>query len=302
LVSAGEQIGFTIAVTNTDEQGTGTANDVVLNDPLPAGSGVSWTVDSESIEGACEITDGTLACEVGSLAPGDSFTVHVISPTEFASCAVYPNEATLTSSNAPGLIADASTTVQCPAASLVKIADADTVSAGEQIGFTVTASNGDADGTGTATGVVIDDPLPAGDGIDWQLDDTAPENCTISDAPQTLTCAAVDLAAGETESVHVFSDTSEASCAVYDNTASLTVVNDPDIPDASAETTVICPGTTPVQNPTPTPITPGHSPEQGPTLAATGNTALAAQLRWAVGLVVLGGLMLAFAARRRRQY
>jgi uncharacterized repeat protein (TIGR01451 family) len=232
--------------------------------------------------------------------------VHVTSPTEFASCGVYPNEATFTATNAPGGIADASTAVQCPAASLIKVADADTVAAGEQIGFTVTASNGDAEGTGTATGVVIDDPLPAGpdgSGIDWQLDDTAPENCTISEAPQTLTCTEVDLAAGASESVHVFSDTSEAACAVYDNTANLTVLNDPDIPDASAETTVICPGTTPVQNPPPTPA-PGHSPARGTSsqLAATGNTALPAQLGWAVGLVILGGLLLAFGARRRREY
>ena len=195
---------------------------------------------------------------------------------------------------------------ECPGASLVKIADADTVTAGEQIGFTVTASNSDAEGTGTATGVVIDDPLPAGpdgSGIDWKLDDASPENCTISEAPQTLTCTEVDLAAGASESVHVFSDTSEAACVVYDNTASLTVLNDPDIPDASAETTVICPGTTPVQNPpTPTPVTPGDSPERGPVLAATGNTAVPAQLGWAVGLVTLGGLLLAFAARRRREY
>jgi uncharacterized repeat protein (TIGR01451 family) len=309
LVNAGDQIGFTVTVSNADEQGTGTAHGVVLNDPLPTGSpdsGVSWTIESESIEGACAITDGTLACEVGDLGPADSFSVHVVSSTEFASCGVYPNEATLTAINAPGGIADASTTVQCPAASLIKVADADTVTAGEQIGFTVTASNGEAEGTGTATGVVIDDPLPAGpdgSGIDWQLDDTAPENCTISEAPQTLICTEVDLAAGASESVHVFSDTTEAACAVYDNTASLTVLNAPDIPDASASTTVICPGTTPVQNPPPTPA-PGHSPAQGTSsqLAATGNTALPAQLGWAVGLVTLGGLLLAFGARRRREY
>src|SRR6266581_3031474 len=258
LVNAGDQIGFTVTVSNADEQDTGTAHGVLLNDPLPIGSpdsGVSWTIESESIDGACAITDGTLECEVGDLGPGDSFTVHVTSATEFASCGVYPNEATLTATNAPGGIADATTTVQCPAASLIKVADADTVAAGEQIGFTVTASNSEAEGTGTATGVVIDDPLPAGpdgSGIDWQLDDTAPANCTISAAPQTLTCTEIDLAAGASESVHVFSDTSEAACAVYDNTASLTVLNDPDIPDASAETTVICPGTTPVQNPPPT--------------------------------------------------
>jgi len=46
-------------------------------------------------------------------------------------------------------------------------ADDDRVDAGDQIGFTVTAINSSKAGTGTAQGVVIDDPLPSGTGIDW---------------------------------------------------------------------------------------------------------------------------------------
>ncbi len=68
-----------------------------------------------------------------------------------------------------------------PNLSLSKTADATTVSAGSQIGFIVTASNSAAAGTGTATGVVIDDPLPSGTGVDWSIA-SGPANCSITGA------------------------------------------------------------------------------------------------------------------------
>ena len=53
VVSAGQQIGFTITVTNSDVVGTGTAYDVLLSDLLPAGSDLAWSEDPDSA--ACEI-------------------------------------------------------------------------------------------------------------------------------------------------------------------------------------------------------------------------------------------------------
>src|SRR6185503_17158891 len=47
---------------------------------------------------------------------------------------------------------------------ITKTADAESVNAGEQIGFTVTISNS---GSNTALGVTLSDPLPGGAGIDW---------------------------------------------------------------------------------------------------------------------------------------
>ncbi len=43
VVSAGQEIGFTIEIENSDDPGTGTAKDVTLNDPLPAGFDLDWS-------------------------------------------------------------------------------------------------------------------------------------------------------------------------------------------------------------------------------------------------------------------
>ncbi|MGY2876748.1 putative repeat protein (TIGR01451 family)/LPXTG-motif cell wall-anchored protein [Marmoricola sp. URHA0025 HA25] len=242
-VNAGQQIGFTVTASNSNDPGTGTATGVAISDPLPSGSGVDWSVESGA--GNCTISGAvgseTLNCTAVSLAPGASETVHVISATSFASCGTYPNEASLTATNSPSLKASASTTVKCPDVTLTKTADDTSVSAGSQIGFTITATNSGAVGTGDATGLVIDDLLPAGSGVNWSVD-TGPGTCTIDGSPasQTLHCTGVTLAPGVSESVHVVSGTSFVSCQAYPNTAHLTASNHPSL-TANATTTVLCP-------------------------------------------------------------
>ncbi len=53
MISAGSVASFTITVGNT---GTGTASGVRLNDPLPAGGGVTWGVTSQDAGFNCSIT------------------------------------------------------------------------------------------------------------------------------------------------------------------------------------------------------------------------------------------------------
>jgi len=157
---------------------------------LPAGSGIIWSIaPAYGGPGTCAITGAVgsqvLDCAFGDLASGDPASVHVTSTTVFLSCATYVNTATVDAANAPPLeSAVASTTVQCPDVSIVKTADAATVDAGATIGFTVTASNADVAGTGTATGVVIDDPLPSGSGVDWTIE-SGPANCSITGTAPT---------------------------------------------------------------------------------------------------------------------
>ena len=66
-VTAGSVMGFTITAHNA---GPGTASNVTLNDPLPGGAGVTWSIDL-SVTG-CAITGTaptqTLACSFGSMA------------------------------------------------------------------------------------------------------------------------------------------------------------------------------------------------------------------------------------------
>jgi choice-of-anchor A domain-containing protein/uncharacterized repeat protein (TIGR01451 family) len=83
-VNAGSQIGYTVTIVDTG----GTAANVVLNDPLPAGAGgdIFWTISpsgtttnwSPAISGAqgSQVLSATMA----SMAPG-TYSVHIVSPT-----------------------------------------------------------------------------------------------------------------------------------------------------------------------------------------------------------------------------
>jgi hypothetical protein len=77
---------FTITVSNSSAAGTGTALNVVLTDTLPAG--LTWTADNASCPSPMGtvtppnppgdgLTHQLLICNIGSLAPGASFTVHL---------------------------------------------------------------------------------------------------------------------------------------------------------------------------------------------------------------------------------
>jgi uncharacterized repeat protein (TIGR01451 family) len=114
------------------------------------------------------------------------------------------------------------------------------VSAGSNIGFDITVSN---TGVADATDVVITDPLPAGLGNDlnWSLDPAFP-GCSITGAigSQTLTCTFATLAAGTSIGpIHVTSDTTQADCAVVNNTGTVTSGNDGG-GSSSASVTVQC--------------------------------------------------------------
>jgi uncharacterized repeat protein (TIGR01451 family) len=123
-----------------------------------------------------------------------------------------------------------------------KNADAVSVNAGSQIGFTVTLTNSTA---GTATGLAITDLLPAGTGIDWSTAAVTDAGWSVSgSAPnQTLAYSPTTLAGNSSTTVHVVSNTTKDSCGKYDNTASFTTTNDGSGND-SASTTVNCPNLT----------------------------------------------------------
>src|SRR5947208_1918072 len=59
------------------------------------------------------------------------------------------------------------TPIPTPLVTITKTSDAVSVSAGSQIGFTLTLSNGSE---GTATGLSVSDDLPAGNDINWMID------------------------------------------------------------------------------------------------------------------------------------
>ena len=114
-----------------------------------------------------------------------------------------------------------------PNLSVTKTADQTQVTAGSAIGYTITMSNSSAPGTGSATNATLNDPLPAGSGVNWSI---APAysgqgTCTIAGAPpsQTLSCALGNLSPAISSSVHVSS--SSSSAGTYNNTATFSAVN-----------------------------------------------------------------------------
>lgn len=93
---------FIITVSSNGES---TATGVTLSDPLPGLNGLRWSIDSVVGGGSCEISAGTLTCNFGSLAPGQSRTVIVTAFTGLAQFCVpgrdrtIPNLATVSATN-----------------------------------------------------------------------------------------------------------------------------------------------------------------------------------------------------------
>src|SRR5207249_12328437 len=103
--NAGSPIGFGITVSNSSAVGTGTATGVTLLDPLPAGTTVLWSIDQQdgtacSISGA--LGSQVLSCNIGTMAPGATYHVHIKSQTTFLDCADYPNTASVSVGNENG--------------------------------------------------------------------------------------------------------------------------------------------------------------------------------------------------------
>ena len=236
IVSAGEEIGFTITISNSDADGTGTAYNVELNDLLPVGSGLDWSIDPDNED--CEITGSVgsqvLECNFGDLGPAEGASVHVVSDTTKADCATYPNVADITSTNHPELNPSDSVTVECPGLNIAKVADKTPIDAGETASFSIVVWN---TGPGTAFNVTIDDLLP-GD-LAWSEDSDA---CEIVDG--ALECWWEELGVTSMEDspafVTVSAETDRSDCGDLDNEAFANATNADEV-SAEASIYVACP-------------------------------------------------------------
>jgi uncharacterized repeat protein (TIGR01451 family) len=98
-VTAGNPIGFTVAIANSSG---GAAANGAVKDPLPAGTGVSWSISpTYSGPGTCAINGAVgaqeLDCTLGSIAVNTSFTIHVVSAS--SSAGTFTNAAAVTVTN-----------------------------------------------------------------------------------------------------------------------------------------------------------------------------------------------------------
>src|SRR5205814_351989 len=158
----------------------------------------------------------SLDCSFGDMAPGASVSVHITSATTKDSAGTYPNTATASATNTGSVHDDATIVVLAPDLSITKTADAQSVSANDRIGFTITVSNA---GPGIARSATLNDPLPQTAGTNWSIDPAYAGQGTCAIASNVLTCAFGDLLSGGSASVHVSSATTSATCGPVDNTA-----------------------------------------------------------------------------------
>jgi len=113
VVAAGSPIGFTVAIQNSGNGGSS----LDVEDPLPGGPGISWSIDSDIGDlNGCAINGSspqTLTC-TGDLGLGQAHFVHVRSSTTSASCGTYTNTASVSGFDNPLVTSnEASTTVLC---------------------------------------------------------------------------------------------------------------------------------------------------------------------------------------------
>jgi uncharacterized repeat protein (TIGR01451 family) len=158
-VAAGAAIGYTLTVTNS---GAGTATAATLSDVLPSGTGIAWGISPPySGPGTCSIAGQALSCSFGNLAAGGMASVHVTSATSAASCAAYPNIATVSASNNGAVQASATTTVQCPSLNVQKTHQGAFTQGQPGVAYTVTVSNGSSVAP-TSGSVSVAETVPAG--------------------------------------------------------------------------------------------------------------------------------------------
>ena len=243
-VDAGAVIGFTITVNST---GAATAEGVTLTDSLPAGGDLVWALDSQTGISGCVIAGSagaqTIDCPSVDLAPQAGYSLHISATTSLATDETVTNNASVTTTN-DGSDEDGDTiTINKSAIAIVKTADAPSVEAGEDIGFTVTVTN---NGDATATGVVVNDPLPNDPGLVWTLDDDAGGLCSL--AANTVTCGPTTLAPGASFSFHISSPTTDETVETSPvlNVASVATENagsDEDDADVAVEGGEVAPAT-----------------------------------------------------------
>ena len=311
-VSAGTPISFTLSWTHA---GAGAATGVVVTDDLPGGPGLDWGINASTGSGStCAITGSvgseTLTCTIGTIAGNPNFpnaapvngSVTVMSATFASSCGVIDNTGQITSTNDgtdtdPGKI-----TVLCPDVNVVKTPNDGQLNASDAASFSIVVSNA---GPGTATGVSLSDPLPAG--LTWALGpitgataaDTEGVSCSVTGpvGTQILSCSDASMAAGRSFTVTVTTTTSSSQCATYPNVATVDATNesnDPSVTDDNTDPgsiTVNCPDVQAIKTADASPVNAGdqigftvtiENNGLGTAYGATGTDTLPAGIAWSI--------------------
>ncbi|MCC6704485.1 MAG: DUF11 domain-containing protein, partial [Thermomicrobiales bacterium] len=240
-IQTGTPIRFLVVTTNA---GSVSAQNVITTDELPAIEGVTWSVDNA----ACMIGGADpeiVTCDWGTIPPTTGNTRTVTITGTYATgvvCGDVTNTATVTATNEAASdqdnnTDDATVTVQCSDVALDKTATAASIYPGDKAEFTILVTN---IGDFPATGVEIEDELPAGDWtfsseISWESD-TAELTCVSAESNEpagsgvasgTLVCTLNEtMPVGGNITITLSRATEAGECLDIDNEASVTATNE----------------------------------------------------------------------------
>jgi uncharacterized repeat protein (TIGR01451 family) len=220
-VTVGDPVTYTVTVTN---DGPVDATGVTVTDTLDAATSyVSATPD----QGSCSETGGTITCDLGAIAAGDSVDITIVAdPTAVGSVT---NTVAVTGDQ-PDPDPDNNTTTETttiaatPELADVRIAKTGPAEArtGDTITYTIQVDNL---GPSTATDVTISDDLPGG--VAYVSATTTSGACAA--VGNRVDCDLGDLGAGASATVEITAVVADEAPATITNTAAVSsTVTDPD--------------------------------------------------------------------------
>ena len=227
-VFANGTLTYTLFVTNN---GPSTATGVIVTDPLPAG--ITFTSGSAT-QGSITAAGQNITASLGTLVSGATATITVITHVLPTTVGLLTNTATVSASETetnPANNADTETTLVNPLVDvLITKADSpDPVVAGQTLTYTLVVTN---NGPSTATGVTVNDPLPA----NLTFVSGSSSRGTVSQSNGTVTANVGTLASGASATITLVGTVSPTARGSLSNTATVTVTETDSNPANNTDT------------------------------------------------------------------